>query len=157
MASPVRIDPSLEAISAADPASFVRLAFQGVPLAPLIQERLASLKPGVAGAAGLLELGTLFQLTAERARAMECQRLALGTERLFRHGHASPQGLRILMLVTAGDLMTNTPLELMLEGRNVEVPRLYLDADTPLPEAVPDHDLAAWRRASRGPGGRSGG
>ena len=142
MASPVRIDPSLEPISAANPASFVRLAFDGVPLAPLIQERLASLRPGAAGAAGLLELGTLFQLTAERARAMECQRLALGTGRLFRHGHASPQGLRILMLVTAGDLMTNTPLELMLEGRNVEVTRLYLDADTPLPEAVPDHDLA---------------
>ena len=142
MASPVRIDPSLEAISAADPASFVRLAFEGVPLAPLIQERLASLKPGVAGAAGLLELGTLFQLTGERARALECQRLALGTGRLFRHGRAGAEALRILMLVTAGDLMTNTPLELMLEGRDAEVTRLYLDARAPLPEAVPDHDLA---------------
>ena len=142
MGPPVRIDPGLEPIPAADPAAFVRQAFEGVPVAPLIQERLASLKPGAAGAAGLLELGTLFQLTGDKARALECQRLALGTGRLFRHGHAGPAGLRILMLVTAGDLMTNTPLELMVEGREVEVTRLFLSADAPLPEAVPDHDLA---------------
>ena len=142
MASPVRIDPTLQPIPAADPAGFVRLAFEGVPLAPLIQQRLASLQPGAAGAGGMLELGTLFQLTGERARALESQRLALSAARLFRHGAAGPDGLRILMLVTAGDLMTNTPLELMLEGRQVEVTRLYLDAATPLPEAVPDHDLA---------------
>ena len=142
MAFPVRIDPELEPIPAADPAGFVRLAFEGAPVAPLIQQRLASLKPGPAGAAGLLELGTLFQLTGEPARALECQRLALATGRLFRHGQAGPGGLRLLLLVTAGDLMTNTPLELMLEGRDVEVTRLYLDAPSPLPEAVPDHDLA---------------
>jgi hypothetical protein len=30
----------------------------------------------------------------------------------------------------------------MIEGRNVEVARLYLEAGGPLPEAAPDHDLA---------------
>ena len=142
MAFSVRIDPELEPVPTADPAGFVRLAFEGAPVAPLIQARLASLKPGAAGAAGLLELGTLFQLTGEPARALECQRLALAAGRLFRHGQAGAGGLRLLMLVTAGDLMTNTPLDLMLEGRGVEVTRLYLDASSPLPEAVPDHDLA---------------
>ncbi len=142
MGPPVRIDAELQPLPATDPAVFVRQAFEGVPLAPLIQERLASLKPGAAGAAGLLELGTLFQLVNDKARALECQRLALGTGRLFRHGHAGRSGLRLLMLVTAGDLMTNTPLELMVEGREVEVTRLFLSADAPLPEAVPDHDLA---------------
>ena len=142
MTHSVRIDPGLEPIPASDPAGFIRQAFEGVPLAPLIHERLASLRPGLAGAAGLMELGTLFQLTGEKARALECQRLALGAGRLFRHGRAGPGGLRLLMLVTPGDLMTNTPLELMVEGREVEVTRLYLSADAPLPDAVPDHDLA---------------
>ena len=142
MASPVRIDPELRPLEAADPAAFVRLAFEGVALAPLIHERLASLKPGAAGAVGMLELGTLFQLTGDKARALECQRLALQSARLFRHGRAGPSGLKVLMLVTAGDLMTNTPLELMVEGREVEVTRLFLSADMPLPDAVPDHDLA---------------
>ena len=142
MAPSVRIDPALEPIPASDPAGFVRLAFEGVPLAPLIQERLASVRPGAAGAAGLLELGTLFQLVNDRARAMECQRLALSAGRLFRHGQAGAGGLRLLMLVTAGDLMTNTPLELMVEGRGMQVTRIYLDAGAPLPDQVPDHDLA---------------
>ena len=142
MASVVRIDPELEPIPAADPAVFVRQAFEGVPLAPLVQERLAALRPGAAGAAGLLELGTLFQLTGDRARALECQRLALSGGRLFRYGETGTQGLRLLMLVTAGDLMTNTPLELMVEGRGMQITRLYLEPGGPLPEAVPDHDLA---------------
>ena len=142
MPPPVRIDPELEPIPATDPSVFVRLAFEGVPVAPLIQARLASLKPGAAGAAGLLELGTLFQLVGDKARALECQRLALGTGRLFRHGSAGRSGLRLLLLVTAGDLMTNTPLELMVEGREVEVTRLFLTPGEPLPDAVPEHDLA---------------
>ena len=142
MGPPVRIDPELQPIAATDPAAFVSQAFEGVELAPLIQQRLASLKPGAAGAAGLLELGTLFQLVSDPARALECQRLALGSGRLFRHGHAGPSGLRLLMLVTAGDLMSNAPLELMVEGREVEVTRLFLSPDAPPPEAVPDHDLA---------------
>ena len=138
----LRIDAELEPIQASDPAIFVRQAFEGVPVAPLIQQRLASLKPGAAGTAGLLELGTLFQLVGDKARALECQRLALGTGRLFRHGHAGPSGLRLLMLVTAGDLMTNTPLELMVEGREIEVTRLFLTAGEAVPDAVPEHDLA---------------
>ena len=142
MPSAVRIDPELQPIPASDPAAFVRLAFEGVPLAPLIQERLASVRPGAAGAAGLMELGTLFQLVNDRARALECQRLALAAGRLFRHGQAGGAGLNLLMLVTAGDLMTNTPLELMVEGRQMQVTRLYLDVGGPLPDQVPDHDLA---------------
>jgi hypothetical protein len=37
--------------------------------------------------------------------------------------------------------MTNTPFELMLEGRDVEITKLYLDAERPWVEAVPEHDL----------------
>jgi len=142
MAPPVRIDAELEPLAAADPAGFVRQAFKGEALGPLIQERLACLRPGAAGAAALLELGTLFQLASDRGRALECQRMALSSARLFRSGPPEPGALKVLMLVTAGDLMTNTPLELMVEGRPVEVMRLYLEAGVPLPDGVPDHDLA---------------
>ena len=142
MAATVRIDPSLQPIPAADPAGFVRHAFEGGDLKPLIQERLASLAPGAAGASGLMELGTLYQLAGDRVRALECQRMALASGRLYRWDQAAPEGLKVLMLVTAGDLMTNTPLELMVEGRGMQVTRLYLDAASPLPQAVPDHDLA---------------
>ena len=136
MSLPFRIDPGLAPAMTVDPAVFVRTAFEGRPLAPMIQERLASQDP-----AALLELGVLFQLVGQKQRGLECQRRALNAQRLYRQpGGAS--SLRVLMLVTAGDLMANTPLELMVEGRGVEIAKLYLDAGQPWPEAVPDHDVA---------------
>ena len=41
-----------------------------------------------------------------------------------------------------GDFMANTPLEFLLEGSNVRLDMLYLVPGAPVPEAIPDHDLA---------------
>ncbi len=136
------IDPGLEALEAGDPAGFIRRAFEGVDLAPLIQARLDALGAGRGEAPELLELGLLFQLAGEREKALLCQTAALAACRLYRHPAPGAPALRLLALVTAGDLMTNTPFELMVEGRPVAVSKLYLDADQPWPETVPDHDLA---------------
>lgn len=141
MSFPFRIDPGLSPVTTVDPAAFVRAAFEGQPLAPLIQQRLAGMTGGPGDAAALLELGVLFQLVGQRERGLDCQRLALQSEQLFRQP-GSGSGLRVLMLATAGDLMANTPLELMVENRGVEILKLYLDATRPWPEAIPDHDLA---------------
>jgi hypothetical protein len=141
-APPPVIGPGPAPVEAADPASFIRLAFEGGALAPLIQARVDALGAGAADAARLLELGLLFQLVGERERAMTCQAAALKTERLYRHAAAGAPSLRLLVLAIAGDLMANTPLELMLEGRGVEITKLYVDRDRPWPPSLPDHDLA---------------
>ncbi len=140
--SKVRIDPGLRPTLAADPAAFIRAAFEGAALAPMIQERLQGLSGGPGDCAPLLELGLLFQLAGERERALQCRALALDGCRLYRHPAPDPPSLRVLALVTAGDLMANTPFELMIEGRGMEVAKLYLDAGQALPEAVPEHDVA---------------
>jgi hypothetical protein len=141
MSLPFRIDPGLAPMTTVDPAAFVRAAFEGRPLAPMIEQRLGSLAGKPQDAAALLELGLLFQLVGQRERGLECQRLALGSQRIYRQPGAAAS-LRVLMLVTAGDLMANTPLELMVEGRGLEILKVYLDADQPWPEAIPDHDVA---------------
>ena len=141
MSVPFRIDPGLAPAMTVDPAVFVRMVFEGRPLAPMIQERLGSLLGNAQDAAALLELGLMFQLVGQKERGLECQGRALGAQRLYRQpGGAS--NLKVLMLVTAGDLMANTPLELMVEGRGVEISKVYLDAGQPWPDAVPDHDVA---------------
>jgi glutathione synthase/RimK-type ligase-like ATP-grasp enzyme len=137
------IEPGLEPVEAGDPAAFIRMAFEGVELAPLIQERAAALGAGGrSDAARLLELGVLFQLVGEREKALLCQRAALDLERLYRHPAADGTKLRLLAVSTLGDLMSNTPFELMVQGKGVEIIKLYLDTDQPWPSVVPDHDLA---------------
>jgi hypothetical protein len=83
------IDPSLAPASAANPAEFIRMAFEGVDLAPLIQERLDRLGVDEDSSAGLLELGLLFQLVNERDKALQCQEAALASRRLYRVGEAA--------------------------------------------------------------------
>ena len=136
------VDAGLVPVEAADPATFIRLAFEGAPVAPLIQARMEALGSGAGDAARLLELGLLFQLVGERDRAMTCQAAALETQRLYRHPAGNPPSLRLLVLAVAGDLMANTPLELMLENRGVEITKAYVDQANPWPPSLPDHDLA---------------
>jgi hypothetical protein len=40
--------------------------------------------------------------------------------------------------------MTNTPIELLVEGLSIEVTRLYVDALGGLPDSCPDHDVAIF-------------
>ena len=137
-----RIDPALQPKAVANPAQFIRMAFEGADLAPLISDRLNRLGVDADASAWLLELGLLFQLVNERDKALACQEAAISARRLYRHGAAAAPALRVLAIATLGDLMTNTPFELMLEGRAVEITKLYLDAGQPWPAEVPEHDLA---------------
>ena len=142
MEPPPVIDPDVKAVEAADLSVFIRQAFEGVELAPLIQARLEGLGSGKGDAARQLELGLLFQLVGEREQALAHQAAALNTQRVYRHPVRGEPSLRVLVLAIAGDLMANTPLELMLEGRGVEITKLYVDEARPWPPSLPDHDLA---------------
>jgi hypothetical protein len=50
--------------------------------------------------------------------------------------------LRVLAFMAPGDLMTNTPLDFLLEGSDVELTTWYVDGPAPSPDEVPDHDVA---------------
>ena len=141
MSLPFRIDPGLRPVMTTDPATFIRKAFEGVALAPLIAERLDALGSDDDDAERLLELGVLLQLVGEKDRALICQQAALDACPIYRHPGSTPPSLRLLAFATTGDLMANTPFELMIEGRGIDVLKVYLTADRPWPEAIPDHDL----------------
>ena len=74
---------------------------------------------------------------------MGCLDAGLHYARLFRQPSEGAT-LRLLTICTRGDLMTNTPVELLLEGLPVEVTRLYVDSLVTLPDQVPDHDIALF-------------
>ena len=50
--------------------------------------------------------------------------------------------LRLLALMGPGDMQENTPLDFLLEGSNIELILLFVLPDRPLPECVPEHEVA---------------
>jgi glutathione synthase/RimK-type ligase-like ATP-grasp enzyme len=122
-------------------AAIIRAVFEGQDVTPMIQAQLDRLHADVTDAGAYITLSLLYQLAGQKESAMGCQEAGLHYARLYRQPVQGAK-LRLLTIVARGDLMTNTPVELMLEGQGVEVIRLYADQLGGLVDSVPDHDVA---------------
>ena len=142
--TPSAIDLSAPVTDTENQAGLIRAVFEGADGIALIKTRLDHLQEHPEDAGTFLALGALYQLIGRKQEALGCQEAALLHGRVFREPPSSggEASLTLLVFVAQGDLMTNTPIELLLEGRPVQVLRVYVDDDLPLPEAVPQHDLA---------------
>ena len=85
-----------------------------------------------------------YQLGFRRAEGLDFQDDALAASPLFRvRGSAGGTArLRLLALLTPGDLMVNAPLDFITNHLDVRLDLLYLLPDQELPATVPDHDIA---------------
>lgn len=94
-------------------------------------------------AARLYDTSVLYQIALRRAEALELQAAAVAASPLLRVHRARPgsAALRVLALVTPGDLMANTPLEFIAAHLDIQLDLLFLLPGQPLPELVPDHDV----------------
>ena len=139
-----RIDPDIPVVETPNLATFIRAVFEGADGVGLVQAQLNRLHADVTDASAYMVLGTLYQLIGRKEEALACQDAALLNARLFAEPPTSGEAasLTLLVFVARGDLMTNTPIELLLEGRPVRIIRLYVDPDLPLPDAAPEHDVA---------------
>jgi hypothetical protein len=119
-----------------------RLVFEGDRLAGVWDELIGRLNadPGDYGA--MLDLSTLLQMRGDRQGGLKLQATALAACRCYRTTHGTGEALRVLAFMAPGDLMTNTPLDFMLEGSDVELTTYYLDGAVPSPDALPEHDVA---------------
>ena len=122
-------------------AAVIRAVFEGADVAQLIQEQLNHLHADITDASAYMTLALLYQLAGQRENAMGCQDAGLHYARLYRQ-QTPGSTLKLLCIAARGDLMTNTPVELMLEGLPVEIQHLYVDAQGGLPDFCPDHDVA---------------
>lgn len=125
-------------------ATLMRMAFSGVDLAPLgmqLVER-AGQGTGKSNANALMDLSTVLQLRGDRELAMTIQRQALEQQQIYSPPTAAGKArIRLLALMGPGDLMSNTPVDFMLENSDVALDILYLAPDLPLPSALPEHDV----------------
>ncbi|MGH7125814.1 MAG: ATP-grasp domain-containing protein [Stellaceae bacterium] len=125
-------------------ATLAKRAFDGIDLGPLSSELIHRMIAEPENAAVLMDLATIEHLFGNHGDAQDLQNRALELQRVYRRPAARPgqDELRLLAFMAPGDFMANTPLEFLLEGSNVRLDMLYLVPGAPVPESVPDHDLA---------------
>lgn len=124
-------------------AALLRKVFEGADIVPLIQAELDRLHKDITDAAAYVSLSLLYQLAGQKENGLACLEAGLHYASAFRQP-APGATLRLLMVCARGDLMTNTPVELLVERQPIEVIRLYIDALGELPDSAPDHDVAIF-------------
>lgn len=109
--------------------------YLGEDIKPLWDRLAARVAANANDAEALMDLSVLLQARGRRAEGLEAQNAAIALQKSFRRICGKGGGLKLAALVTAGDLMANTPIDFLLEGSEIELTYLYVDADTSL---IPD-------------------
>jgi len=125
-------------------AKIMRLIFAGVDLSPLGTQLVARAEKGSGkvDANAFMDLFTILLLRGNRELALAMQAQALELQQIYSPPTASGQhSIRVLAIMSAGDLMANTPLELLLENSDVALDLLYVTPQHPLPGSLPEHDV----------------
>lgn len=124
-------------------ARLMAMAFQGTDLMPLAQTLIARATDDEHDANALMDLSTLLLLQGLRDIGLATQAQALACQRVFDLPAAHTPALRLLAVMTPGDLMTNAPLAFLAERSDVALTMLYVQPGEPLPHWLPPHD-ALW-------------
>jgi hypothetical protein len=122
-------------------ARLMTMAFEGIDLAPLATELIARASADQSDADALMDLSTILQLQGIRDLGVTTQAHALQTKRLFGLQSRGATGIRLLAIMAPGDLMTNTPLEFLIEDSDISLSMLYVLPDEPIPSELPAHDV----------------
>lgn len=125
-------------------AELMKMAYAGTDLTPLGETLLAraGAGPDTASADALLDISTILQLKGNHEVALSIQREALRLKQLYHlSAPRGTTGIRLLALMTPGNLMANMPLDFLLEDSDIALDILYVAPHLPVPETVPDHDV----------------
>lgn len=124
------------------PARLIRAAFNASDMAPLAQEILARSPDGVIDAGAAMDLATILLLMHRTDEALQLQTDILQGQRLFSlRSNPDQARVRVLILVTAGDLMANTPIDFLLNDDDFSLTYLFLCPGEDMPRDLPEHDV----------------
>jgi glutathione synthase/RimK-type ligase-like ATP-grasp enzyme len=91
----------------------------------------------------LLDLSLVLELKYQKPSALAIQALAIQMQRHYRlkSARSVQSPVRLLVLKTPGDLMTNTPFECLLNNADLQIDVLYVDQDPRQDVSLPEHDV----------------
>src|SRR3990167_5076960 len=114
--------------------ALMKMAFGNVDLGPIGARLLARAESDPDDANALMDLSIVLQLRGEREVAMAMQAEALKTQRIYRFdARAGEAEMRVLVVMGPGDLMSNTPLEFLVDGSNIALDLVYVEPGQPFP------------------------
>jgi hypothetical protein len=97
-------------------ASLAKMAFEGADFGPLRSRLLDRAAHNETDANALMDLSTVLHLMGQRECALFVQALALEIQQVYRlRGSGDSVGIRLLALVSPGDLTENNALEFLVE------------------------------------------
>ncbi len=123
-------------------ARWAHRVFLGEIPSLLITELESRVAVDPADAGAWFDLGILHELAQDPARGIACQARALELSRVFRTPATRTPALSLLMFAAPGDIATNVPVSFLLLDSDVNLDMAFLLPGGPLPDEVPDHDLA---------------
>ncbi len=123
-------------------APFLRSSIAGQDLRPFGQKLLALAREHPDDADLSMNLSLAMQCLGQRKLGLAIQGLALERKRIYTvEATEQPARLRVLMLMTPGDILANMPLECLLESGDIDLVFYYLTPGNPLATPVPEHDV----------------
>lgn len=123
-------------------AAIVRTLYEGRDISPLWDQLYTRATSDMSDAAAFHDLSTILYASGKPEQAASTQLGALGSSRNYRIQNGLGTGLDVLVFVTAGDFMANTPIEFLLEHSNTNILLHYVDTETTSLDGVPKHDVA---------------
>jgi glutathione synthase/RimK-type ligase-like ATP-grasp enzyme len=116
----------------------MEMMFNGDDLSSTAAHLLRSAEQQPDNAEALLDLSTILLLRGDRDVGLSLQRQALSIKQAF---HVQKgRGLRLLILKTPGDFMTNSPIEFLIRAPDIDAEVMFIAPDLPYPTEI-DHDL----------------
>lgn len=130
-------------------AALMRMTISGADMGSIGMQLIAraGADPHTQDANALMDLSTILQLRGDRELGLNIQRQALAIQQIYSPPMArgkmdrNAASLRLLAIMSEGDLMANSPIEFLLEDVDVALDIVYVTENLDLPENLPEHDV----------------
>ena len=123
-------------------AAITRAAFKGNGLSALTAKLLATLSENPHDAGALMDMSVVEQIRGNLQGGLDLQTSALQWCQSYKTQSMHPAHLRLLALAAPIHMGGNTPVEFLIADAPISLTTLYVTPGTPLPDPVPEHDLA---------------
>jgi hypothetical protein len=119
------------------------MALRGEDLAPLWNSLVERVNADAGDAAAFYDLAIIAFIQDRPADRAVLRARAFALSRLYRQkAERSGDPLRVLAFMAGGDYLPNMPIEFLLDGSSVTLDMVYVLPGVPLPDPLPDHDVA---------------